>query len=128
MKKKKKSKTIILTFILITVLMVLTFYLIQKNKKPKVYFSNDLKVEINEEVKISDFIKNVDIGEIVSEDKIIDTTKLGKQKIAIEVKYNEKIHKHLICLFDCSSAFYRLQSCCNPTVIRQYDPRGRYSG
>lgn len=94
MKKKKKSKIIILTFILIAALIVLTFYLMQKTKKPKVYFSNDLKVEINEEVKISDFIKNVDIGEIVSEDKIIDTTKLGKQKIAIEVKYNEKIHNY----------------------------------
>ena len=78
MKKKKKSKANILTFILMAVLIVLIVYLIQKNNKPKIIFSNDLKVEINEEVKILDFVTSINKGQIITENKQVDTTKLGE--------------------------------------------------
>lgn len=89
-----KKKTTILTFILITALTGLSIYFIIKNNKPIITFSNDLEVEINEEVKILDFITEINKGEIITENKRVDTTKLGSQLITIEVEHNKKIHKY----------------------------------
>ena len=76
-----KKKITILTFMLITALIELSIYFIIKNNKPIITFSNDLKVEINEEVKILDFITEINKGEIITENKRVDTTKLGSQLI-----------------------------------------------
>ena len=104
MSKKKNKNTkkimIIIVTIFVVLLILLCLFLLKKyNKKQKeniikVVLNENLKVEINNESKISDFITSIDTGTIISEDKIIDTTKLGKQTITIQINYNEKIYKY----------------------------------
>lgn len=105
MARKKRKKKKILLIILIVIGIILLIFLglflykkyqdkIEKENTIKVVLNENLKVEINKDVKISDFISNIETGEMISEDKIIDTTKLGKQKIIIEINYNEKIYNY----------------------------------
>lgn len=51
---------------------------------------NNLEVEINSHAKLYDFIKKDNDITILSENKDIDTSKLGKQKLSIKVKNGSK--------------------------------------
>ena len=91
-KKKRKNKTIFIVILL----SILGLFLYKKYKENtvKVVLNDSLKVEINNEAKISDFITSIETGSMISEDDIIDTTKLGKQNITIEIDYNEKVYNY----------------------------------
>lgn len=89
----KKNK-LVLMIIIIVILLVSVIYLIKKSNTIEVVLSNNLKVEINEDAKISDFITKVNTGKIISEDSVVDTTKLGKQKITIQINHNKKNHNY----------------------------------
>ena len=93
--KKRSKNTIILVFIIFVVmtLIILIFYMYDKHQKElieknrvKITYSDNLKVEINEEVVIKTFIKDIVNGEIMNGEDKIDTSKLGKKDIELNVK------------------------------------------
>lgn len=100
MKKHKKSKKnkrkilfIILLLLLILFIGIFYFYNYKKNNI-KVILNDNLEVEINTDAKLLSFIKEVENGEIVSLDNDIDTSKLGKKKLEVEIKNkDDKIEK-----------------------------------
>ena len=98
-KRKKNNKKLIVTIIILIILLsIICLFLYkkyqEKTTKIQVVLNDNLKVEINTEVKISDFINKIETGNMITEDSIINTTKLGKQNITIEIDYNEKIHNY----------------------------------
>ncbi len=89
---KKKDKTWFIV-IIIVILCGLGYYSyknygseILNFNKSKIVLKDDLKVEINEECKVGDFIKEVSDGTVVNNDDIVDTSKLGKVKINVIIK------------------------------------------
>jgi len=97
-KKKKNYKILFITIIILIILLSIIGLFLYKYKEKineiKVILKENLTVEINTETKISDFITDINTGEMITEDSIIDTTKLGKQNISIDINYNEKIHNY----------------------------------
>ena len=94
MKKKKRKKKLkklpiilIVIILLISIIGIYTYTKIYKNKHTlKVTLINDLDIEINSEIKLLSFIKNIENGEILTEDKPINTSKLGSQNLEILIK------------------------------------------
>lgn len=88
----KKKIIIIVTIICIICLLAGIFVAInnKKNELPNVVLENNLKVQKDEKVKISSFIKSVEKGKIISKDDYIDTATPGKQKITITIENNYK--------------------------------------
>lgn len=88
----KKKIIIIVTIICIICLLSGIFFIInnKKNELPNVVLENNLKVQKDEKVKISSFIKSVEKGKIISKDNYIDTATPGKQKITITIENNYK--------------------------------------
>jgi len=98
-KRKKINKTLFITIIILVFLLsIMGLFIYEKYQKRineiEVVLNDNLKVEINTEVKISDFIYSINTGKMITENSIIDTTKLGKQSISIDINYNEKIHNY----------------------------------
>ena len=96
------KKIIILIFILI-LLFVSSFLLFSFIKKQyemnqlKVTLKEEFNIEINSEVYLLSFIKDIENGNIVTEDKLIDTTKLGIQELSINIKDKyDKLHVYNI--------------------------------
>lgn len=91
-KRKRKSKKLLIILIIIIILLIsiiglYTYTKIYKNNHTlKVTLINDLDVEINSEVTLLSFIKNIENGEILTEDKTIDTSKIGSQNLEILIK------------------------------------------
>lgn len=87
-----KKIIIIVTIICIICLLAGIFVAInnKKNELPNVVLENNLKVQKDEKVKISSFIKSVEKGKIISKDDYIDTATPGKQKITITIENNYK--------------------------------------
>ena len=91
--KKKGKKKIILPIILLLVIIfgIGGYYmydryqkeLIEKNKVHITY--NDLKVEINDDVLVSSFIKEVKNGVLIGNEEKVDTSKLGKVDIEVTI-------------------------------------------
>ena len=80
--KNKILKIILINMILILILTCFIFlynYLRIKNAKIEVTLIDDLKLEFNDEKKVSDFIESIN-GKI-TDDYIIESTKLGNKKI-----------------------------------------------
>ena len=78
---------------MVMILGVLGYYMYDKHQKElieknrvKITYSDNLKVEINEEVVIKTFIKDIVNGEIMNGEDKIDTSKLGKKDIELNVK------------------------------------------
>ncbi len=88
----KKKIIIIATITCIICLLAGIFFIInnKKNELPNVVLENNLKVQKDEKVKISSFIKSVEKGKIISKDDYIDTATPGKQKITITIENNYK--------------------------------------
>ncbi len=91
---KKKLLIIIPILILLGCIITLISIKISKEKQVKnaiiiVDYIDDLNVEFLSEVKVSDFITNIN-GKIL-DDYEIDTTKLGEQKITFEYLNDDKI-------------------------------------
>lgn len=93
-KKKRNIKKWILISIFALILIVFTIIFLDSKNPIEVILKEDLKVEVNSEAKISDFINSINTGKMVSEDKTIDTTKLGKQQINIQINYKEKSYNY----------------------------------
>ncbi len=58
---------------------------IEKNKL-HVYLIDNLKVEINTEILLNSFVKNIDNGVLLNGDNSVDTSKLGKQSLELLLK------------------------------------------
>ena len=86
---KRKVMIIILLIILLIGLGIGGYFLYKENEKKNrlgIEISNDLEVEINSEVYLLSFIKEVTNGEIVTEDSLVDTSSLGNKKLVVSVK------------------------------------------
>lgn len=89
---------IILTIIIIGIIMAIITY--KEKYELKVTLTPNLDVEINTEVNLLSFIKDIKNGEILTEDNKIDTSTLGSKELEIllknnfekEVKYTFKIN------------------------------------
>lgn len=86
MKLNKKTLKISM-LILILILLIVVLYIIYMNNYKLKYELNTIKeIEVNTELKVKDFVKNIKNGSIINKDKNIDTSKLGKKKVTIEFK------------------------------------------
>ena len=88
--KKKKYKIKKITFIIITLILIILgtiiFTIIKNNSKVKVKLKNNLNVEINEKLTNISLIEKVNNGNLVTKEETVDTSKLGKKEITIELK------------------------------------------
>lgn len=100
MKKKKILIILIITSIFILILSIYLFNNKNNNNtinniiKIDVELNDNLITEINSKVKISDFIKKINTGKMVSNDLAIDTSKLGTKNINIEILYNNLLYDY----------------------------------
>ncbi len=69
----------------IIVLLLAAFFFV-KFKQPKIIYKDNLTIQLSREAYNLDFIKEVKNGEIITQKEKIDTNKVGKQTIEIEVK------------------------------------------
>jgi len=102
--KKKKKKNILIIIIILIIIFLIGISLYLKSYKDKnslkVTLISNLEIEINSEVNLLSFIKDIKNGEILTKDIKIDTSKLGKQNLEIlikndfeeEIKYPFKIN------------------------------------
>jgi len=103
-KKKRKSKKklfIILTNIIFIILVLgIVIYLVHKNNilekeknRMRVVLKDNLEVEINSQVYLLSFIDTVKNGNIITEDMLVDTSKLGNKDLVVTIKniYDEEI-------------------------------------
>lgn len=94
-RKNNKKKKILLIGIIVLVILVTTIcLLVFGGKKSDLVLIKDLNVEINSEVTLLSFVDEVKNGSVISEDKKIDTSKLGRQELAVEVKTGNKTKKY----------------------------------
>ena len=89
--KKKRNKNLIsiitITIIISIVLGGLLFIKIYKeNNELQIVLISNLNVEINSEVSLLSFIKDIKNGEILTEDTTLDTSKIGTKKLEILIK------------------------------------------
>ena len=94
--KVKKNKSLIIIMITILLLIFLIgIILFIKSKQLEITTKKDKNINIYEKVYDRELIKKVKNGKIVSKKKLIDTRKLGKKNVTIEVKnYFNKIKKY----------------------------------
>ena len=92
-RKKNTLSKIIIILIVICLLVGLGYYFynmymdkIEKENMVNVTVTDDLDIEINSEVKIENLIDNVDNGTVLNNEELIDTSKLGKVKVAVLIK------------------------------------------
>ena len=97
-KKSKKSKigTILIMIFSIILLSSIGIYLIKEfNNDINVTLIDNLNIEVNSELKISSLIKNIENGNLVEENELLDTDKIGKKKVTIKIKTkNDKEEKY----------------------------------
>lgn len=85
-----KKKVIIIIFIILIIIIIadLLLFFNPFNEVPTVVLNENLTISKNEQVKVSDFIKKIEKGKIVSKDYYIDSSNYGKQKIVIKIENN----------------------------------------
>lgn len=84
----KKKVIIIICIILIILITNFILFCNPFNEIPTVVLKENLTISKNEKVKVSDFIKKIEKGKIVSKDYYIDSSNYGKQKIVIKIENN----------------------------------------
>lgn len=88
-RKKKNSKIIVIVIILI-ILCVIGYFLYAKIKyesnKSNVILKDKLDIEINDEVVLETFVKEIKNGVILNGKDNIDTSKLGKMNVELLIK------------------------------------------
>lgn len=95
-KKKNKKKKIIIVIIIIVLLILISissivlFNKYKEKHKLEVILKDKLEVEINSEVELLSFVKEVKNGQVVSKDEKIDTSSLGKKKLTIKIIKDKK--------------------------------------
>ena len=93
-KNNKKKKIMLIVIIVLVILFTTICILVFGGKKSDLVLIKDLNVEINSEVTLLSFVDEVKNGSVISEDKKIDTSKLGRQELTVEVKNGNKTKKH----------------------------------
>lgn len=98
-RKDKNKKRLIILCLGVLVIILISSYFVYKSYKEKykvlVSLKNDLTVEVNSEVYLYSFIDEVKNGEIITEDKLVDTSKLGEKKLELSIKNKQdKIEKY----------------------------------
>lgn len=84
-KKKKKLKFKTLMFIII-VIVVIFIYTKNNNNNVDITLEDNLNIEVNSEVKVNSLIKDLKNYELLEENQLVDTSKIGKQAITIKLK------------------------------------------
>ena len=92
-KLKKKIRFLIILLLLLFLLFLIFLYLFII-RKPKVIFTDNLTAEINSYVKISDYIKEIKNGKLITKNNKIDTSSLGKKNIIVEIESKNKTTKY----------------------------------
>lgn len=86
-----KNKQLIIILI-IFLMLIATYFILQIfdpfHTLPVVELKDNLTAEQNEKVINNSYIESVKYGKIVSKEKNIDTTTIGKKKIRIEIENN----------------------------------------
>ena len=89
-KKKNWIIWIIISILVLILVGVLLFFNYKKNlilkNKANIVFVKDTDIEINDEVILETFIKEIKNGKLLNGDEIVDTSKLGKKKLVFSVK------------------------------------------
>ena len=93
-KNNKKKKIMLIGIIVLVILFTTICILVFGGKKSDLVLIKDLNVEINSEVTLLSFVDEVKNGSVISEDKKIDTSKLGRQELTVEVKTGNKTKKY----------------------------------
>lgn len=88
MKLKKEWK--ILGVLCLILLILLLGYQFIKNEEEQIIFTTDLQIELNDDLSVSNLIKDKNGYEITNVEDKIDTSKLGEQTITIKYKKNQK--------------------------------------
>ena len=89
-----KKKVIIIICLILIIWLITDFLLFFNplNELPNVILVEDLTIKKDAKVKVSEFIKKIEKGKMVSKNNYIDTSEYGKQKIVIKIenKYRRK--------------------------------------
>ena len=92
---KRKKKIIIFSIIIINLILIISIGILIfiNSKNLKIILKKDRAININDKAYNTDFIKKVKNGRIISNKKLIDTSKLGDKKITIKIKnYFNKVN------------------------------------
>lgn len=81
---KKKIIIISSTILLIIIGIAITIFI--NSKKLQVILKKNLEIDINEKIYNIDNIQKIKNGNIISKKKLINTSKIGKQQITIDIK------------------------------------------
>ncbi len=98
MKKRKVNKKnciIAFTIVLITMLGIIYTIIYKTNNEKIPILKKDLNFEINTEVYLLSLIDEKNQVEISSENELIDTSKLGVQKLTLKYKINNQEKKYI---------------------------------
>ena len=101
-KKRKIKKNVIIIGIFLIIFLIILLIILFNKKEVEVKLKENLKVEINTEVKLLSFIDKIENGEIISKDENIDTSKLGKKELKIKIsnKNKKQDYKFIIEIID----------------------------
>jgi len=92
--RKKRGRKVVIFVIILVILLILFlsvggYFIYKENEKKNrlgIEISSDIEVEVNSEVYLLSFVKDVVNGEIVTEDSLVDTSNLGNKKLSISIK------------------------------------------
>ena len=93
-KNNKKQKIRFIGIIILLLLIIVISVFLLMFRKIDLVLVNDLEVEINSDVTLLSFVDEVNKGTIISEDSKIDTSKLGRQELTIELKKGNDIKEY----------------------------------
>ncbi|MCM1370806.1 MAG: DUF5011 domain-containing protein [Clostridium sp.] len=94
--KLSKNKKILIIISLTLLILITTLLIIFLNiNKEKIILSDTLQFEINSKVPILSLIKTKENVEIINENELIDTSKLGEKDITIKYYNTKKQEKNL---------------------------------
>ena len=106
-RKKKKNKLRIILFItliiIIAIVSIVIFFINNKDIDVLVTLTDNLAIEVNSEIKINDLIKKIENGTIIDKEQVIDTSKIGKKKVTIDLiddKENEEKYTFEVNIVD----------------------------
>ena len=90
-KKRRKIKLLLFLFLLVMIVLVsVILHFINLNEKSivKVVMVDDLEFDVDSEIKISNLFNSIENGKLVDEEELLDTSKIGKRKINVNVVNN----------------------------------------
>ena len=94
-KKKRLRIFIIISIIILILILAVSGYIYYNSKRYRVTLNKKREININEEVYNTDFVKDIKNGTIITEKEMLDTSKLGKKKVVLEIKdYFKKTKKY----------------------------------